>query len=290
MSNFKKFSTKRASKRSAFTLIELSIVLIIIGLLVVGVTGGNSLVQASKLRSLMSEVTNYQTAVNTFKAVKQSLPGDYDAAIVHPTNPGVLKDAIAGDGDGQIEFIAGQGSTAGSIIEGINAWYHLINSETIDLTLANLDVATSDVLNPANGAVINVAQVPGTHMPDSKFDDVGYMFTNSTDGNVMVATGTIALGITTVEATALQNFEPVGAISPNDSSSIDAKMDDGSGNSGNVQASQLIDDAASTGLNLDGTAGGTVTLQELCFENSTGAYNTVNSNDTCALEFTVDIS
>ena len=39
----------------AFSLAELSIVLIIIGLLVAGVSGGSKLIQQAKLRSLMNE-------------------------------------------------------------------------------------------------------------------------------------------------------------------------------------------------------------------------------------------
>ena len=46
--------------KSAFSLIELSIVLIIIGLLVAGVTGGASLIQSAKTRALINEINNYK--------------------------------------------------------------------------------------------------------------------------------------------------------------------------------------------------------------------------------------
>ena len=80
MLNKKAFSTKRASKRSAFTLIELSIVLIIIGLLVAGITGGASLIKSAQLRSVMSEARGYNVAVNSFVVQYDELPGDYDVA------------------------------------------------------------------------------------------------------------------------------------------------------------------------------------------------------------------
>ena len=58
-----------------FTLIELSIVLIIIGLLVAGITGGASLIKSAELRSVMSEIRNYQTALNAYYTATGDLPG-----------------------------------------------------------------------------------------------------------------------------------------------------------------------------------------------------------------------
>ena len=65
-------------KIKAFTLIELSIVLIIIGLLVAGITGGASLIQSAKLRSFASEIRNYRTQFNAFRVANDRWPGDYD--------------------------------------------------------------------------------------------------------------------------------------------------------------------------------------------------------------------
>ena len=61
----------------AFSLIELSIVLIIIGLLVAGITGGASLIESAKIQSLINELTTYKQAVYTFKSMKDRLPGDF---------------------------------------------------------------------------------------------------------------------------------------------------------------------------------------------------------------------
>jgi prepilin-type N-terminal cleavage/methylation domain-containing protein len=56
----KKFS----SKKSAFSLIELSIVLIIIGLLVAGVTGGSALIKNAEMRSVITQSQGYQAGVS----------------------------------------------------------------------------------------------------------------------------------------------------------------------------------------------------------------------------------
>lgn len=59
-----------------FSLIELSIVLIIIGLLISGIVGGASLIESAKMRSFISEIKNWKQAVNSFYASKGRLPSD----------------------------------------------------------------------------------------------------------------------------------------------------------------------------------------------------------------------
>ena len=60
----------------AFSLIELSIVLIIIGLLVSGIIGGQSLIESAKVRNFINEVNSWKQALYTFKVKYGRLPGD----------------------------------------------------------------------------------------------------------------------------------------------------------------------------------------------------------------------
>ena len=64
------------NNNKAFSLIELSIVLIIIGLLIAGITGGKSLIESAKIRNYLTEMRQYQVAVNAFIINKGRLPGD----------------------------------------------------------------------------------------------------------------------------------------------------------------------------------------------------------------------
>lgn len=64
------------NKTAAFSLIELSIVLIIIGLLVAGITGGNSLIKSAKQRSFMDKVNSYKQAFLAYYAKTGNYPGD----------------------------------------------------------------------------------------------------------------------------------------------------------------------------------------------------------------------
>ena len=64
------------TNNKAFSLIELSIVLIIIGLLVAGITGGQSLIYNTKINGTMTEIQNFKQGIFAFKALKDRLPGD----------------------------------------------------------------------------------------------------------------------------------------------------------------------------------------------------------------------
>jgi prepilin-type N-terminal cleavage/methylation domain-containing protein len=59
-----------------FTLTELSIALVIIGLIVAAITATNSVKAKSKLRALIIELETYRTAFDEFKDRYQAVPGD----------------------------------------------------------------------------------------------------------------------------------------------------------------------------------------------------------------------
>jgi prepilin-type N-terminal cleavage/methylation domain-containing protein len=63
-------------KTGGFTLIELSIVLVIIGLIVGGVLVGRDLIRSAAVRAEISQLEKYTTAVNTFRGKYDCLPGD----------------------------------------------------------------------------------------------------------------------------------------------------------------------------------------------------------------------
>ena len=82
-----------------FTLIELSIVLVIIGLIVGGVLVGQDLIRAAAVRAQVSQIEKYNTAVNTFRDKYGALPGDIQdpAASSFGFTP---RGQLAGEGDG----------------------------------------------------------------------------------------------------------------------------------------------------------------------------------------------
>jgi len=82
-------------RRHGFTLIELSIVLVIIGLIVGGIVAGKDLVEMARTRKAMGELEAYTTATNAFKLKYNCLPGDCATA----TSFGFDSN---GNGDGQV--------------------------------------------------------------------------------------------------------------------------------------------------------------------------------------------
>ena len=98
-----------------FSLIELSIVLIILGLLVAGVTGGASLIKSAQLRSVVTEFTNYRTAYNSYYAQFGKVPGsdadpnmikDDNAALTELFNEGIIDKSPITEDEGTANYVA----------------------------------------------------------------------------------------------------------------------------------------------------------------------------------------
>ena len=68
------------SKQSGFTLVEIAIVLVIVGLLLGGVLKGQELINSSRAKSLYADKSAIQTAINTYQDRFRAVPGDDAAA------------------------------------------------------------------------------------------------------------------------------------------------------------------------------------------------------------------
>ena len=64
--------------KKGFSLIEMSIVLIIIGLLTSGIVGGTSLIESARIRAVINEVKDIQTSFFTFWGINGRVLGDID--------------------------------------------------------------------------------------------------------------------------------------------------------------------------------------------------------------------
>jgi prepilin-type N-terminal cleavage/methylation domain-containing protein len=81
---------------SGFTLVELSVVIVIIGLIVAGVMGGQSLVKSSKINAQILDFNKFEVAYNAFKLEYDAIPGDMRNA------GSSWAGATNGDGNGRI--------------------------------------------------------------------------------------------------------------------------------------------------------------------------------------------
>jgi prepilin-type N-terminal cleavage/methylation domain-containing protein len=105
-------------KSSGFTLIEIAIVLVIIGLLLGGVLKGQELITGARVRNLISQQDGIKAAFFGFQDRYRALPGDYAAAGANIKCP--TADCPNGDGNGQIEL-----ANAAAGAESLYAWTHL---------------------------------------------------------------------------------------------------------------------------------------------------------------------
>lgn len=104
-------NTHRAER--GFSILELALVLLVIGLMFGGIVTGRELIVSARARSLINQQEELRMAFFSFQDRFQFPPGDYSDAI---RNIGATRN---GDGDGRIEG-AREGGT-----ENILAWEHL---------------------------------------------------------------------------------------------------------------------------------------------------------------------
>lgn len=218
---------KTTNKKSGFTLVELAIVLVIIGLIVGGVLAGSDLIKAATIRSGVNQVNQYNTAALAFQNKYNGLPGDLANATAN-TALSVTTMATttgAGDGNGLVQGLSAAGTACTST-------YCLPGEPSIffpSLLSANLigDTLTSPNLNPGSTAFTAVSAFPASKLA----------------GNLITVTAVNGLnyflidGITgTASGYTTTGFTIAAGLSPLQASQIDGKIDDGNGVAGTVLA------------------------------------------------------
>ena len=89
----------------AFTLVEVAIVLVIIGLIMGGVFKGQALIDSARVRSMHTQLTGIQTAWLSFRERYRAIPGDFARSDTQ-----IDSAATPGNGNGQVD---GAGERAG---------------------------------------------------------------------------------------------------------------------------------------------------------------------------------
>ncbi len=93
-------------KNKGFTLVELSIVIVIISIIIAGISAGVGVVKQSKILSTISDLNKFNLYINTFVLQYNAMPGDMKNASAYWSG------AVDGNGNKKIE-------------ESLNVWNHL---------------------------------------------------------------------------------------------------------------------------------------------------------------------
>lgn len=234
------------SHTSAFSLVELSIVLVILGLLVGGVLAGQSLIRAAELRAVSTEYSRWITATQTFKDKYFALPGDMANATQFwgplDSGNGIGSDCRGessstltcnGDGNGRIE--SHTVSTA-QTYEAYLFWSHLKNAGLIEGSFSGSIASTT------NSVCVNTSgSVPGCNVPASKLRTGMWQayYYGSISGNIYMFDGNYdnVFQLTVGPGFGLGN--PIGGLMRGDELwNIDTKVDDGKPGTGRLVASR----------------------------------------------------
>lgn len=202
--------------RNAFTLVEMSLVLVIVGLLVGAIFAGGALVQQSKLQTIISDYSKYTNAYAQFNRQYGGMPGDlldatnywgYDASC-----PDFNSAGTPGTCNGN------NNATYDTMSEQLRAWQQLQLAKLITTNLTG------------TGGAFTI----GTNSPGSRITGAGWMFTtnNTSDVNWYSASlnNLLVFG-------AMGSGNPYsGILTPSDAYFIDRKIDDGLPATGRIES------------------------------------------------------
>ncbi len=201
-----------------FTLVELSIVIVIIGLIVAGIMAGKSLVKQAQIQGMLNEASQYKAAIMAFKLQYNYLPGDIPNAGSYWPSCYTTPANCNGNGDRAVNHANGGPNS----VESIRAWQQLAMAGLIKGTYTGLGYSCG-----------NRTQTPGLNVPTTVFKDstsgypAGWMFwTYSLDNN------RTNLSVGSNSNNCWANYWPL--FTPAQAYVIDAKIDDGIPRSGQV--------------------------------------------------------
>lgn len=201
--------------KNGFTLLELSLSLIIVALLIAAISGGVNLIKIAEYKSVIQELQTMQTAYKAFQGRYHNIPGDFDGAtaIWPAINCEVTVDACNGNGDGVIETSDDANDEAKAALK------HLSLAGMVAAYIEPIDVSSGAGMVINSSAVESKAGFGGLYLVGGKYIDksIAISVGNPLDANNAVFIGGEFRGDNLVTAT----FTPAEAFA------IDEKMDDG---------------------------------------------------------------
>lgn len=197
-----------------FTLVELAIVMIIIGLLIGGILKGQELIANAQITNAVTQIKGLDGAVSTFREAYNAFPGDMNNADVRIV--GCTGTCANGDGDGRLDSVVGAAPT--------------LTSEDVyffnQMRAADLITGLDGTATLAFGSALPLASIGGGFSAGHTGSGpvVGFVPTTMRSGHYIVLQG----------STGAVDAADAAILTGNQAARIDRKLDDGSPNAGSV--------------------------------------------------------
>lgn len=238
-----------------FTLIELAIVLVIVGLISGGIMMGSDLIRRAEVQSVGEDFLKYEAAINNFKDIYDALPGDFASATAQW---GALGSCPNGGSTSSPATCNGNDDGTIHAAEFARVWQHLANADMIQgaytgAAFYNLVPNVDAPASRAGNAVIGIGQCDDGFL--NPYEHAKFFLTL-----VMANSG---CGPETTPLTPAEAFM------------LDNKFDNGAPHTGKILGNHQS----------GGIVAGCVTSDDA----ATGEYNATNPEKVCALAYPVTI-
>lgn len=202
-----------AQGEKGFTLVELAVVMIIIGLLIGGILKGQEMISNAQITATVAQMKGIEAAASTFRDQYDSFPGDMANAETRLVNC-TAAPCLNGDGDSRINMGVGEEITGAD--EG--GWF--FNHMRVTDLITGFDGSNVDQF----GAAFPVAEIGGGYMVGHTSNGVtGFDAAEMRPGHYLVLTGQLD-----------DVADGTGILTASQAARIDRKMDDGRSTSGSV--------------------------------------------------------